>query len=76
MITFYSLDIQKRREGLGVYKKGFELSFFYNNSKPLFYVKHLQNGSNFEGTRILIKRKFYRFDKSDSGGAYYTCKLL
>lgn len=40
MITFYSLDIQKRREGLGVYKKGFELSFFYNNSKPLFYVKH------------------------------------
>ena len=57
-------------------KKVLSYHFFYNNSKPLFYVKHLQNGGNFERTRIFIKRKFYRFDKSDSGGAYYTCKLL
>ena len=29
---------KKRREGLDVYKKGFKLSFFYNNSKPFLYL--------------------------------------
>ena len=76
MITFYSLDIQKRPEGLGVYKKGFELSFFYNNSKPLFYVKHLQNGGNFERTWIFIKRKFHRFDNGNTCRRNYAVKFL
>lgn len=57
-------------------KKGLSYHFFIITQNLLFYVKHLQNNGNFEGTRIFVKRKFYRFDKSDSGSAYYTCKLL